>query len=349
MAEANGGNNFLSVAGGGWNFCEQGCGVLPFIGDCSPCSSGQVEEYCSWHPQQMSVSNPWSSAYDFCYDPFNPYTNYNKQCYCKTPTVECSGGADPGDKKCQGTEVWRCSNTGTWEYSDKCNYGCSSGSCDNQQCSSHDSKKCSSGDVYWHDSCGGKEEKAIDCGSDETCENAQCIKTCNEGNVGEKTCEGNKIMQNYQYSDCSKVSQQIDYCTFGCEYGVCSDASCPNRPTDLNPGDWSICNLNKQTRANFKCDSSTNFEWLQYTEQGSCECSSDSQCDQTEFCTEDNICNEVICLEGEIVSDHDCITPKTNWGLLLSIILIPLFILVSVSVVIVILIKRRKNESPKKN
>jgi PKD repeat protein len=67
-------------------------------------------------------------------------------------------------------------------------------------CTSHHEKRCYSGDVYWYDSCGNREEVYEECGSSQTCSNAECISgaggattinSCSEAIqvAGEKACE----------------------------------------------------------------------------------------------------------------------------------------------------------------
>ena len=42
-------------------------------------------------------------------------------------------------------------------------------------CESHDSLACESGDVYWFDSCGGREELQQDCAANQSCSGAACV------------------------------------------------------------------------------------------------------------------------------------------------------------------------------
>ncbi len=65
-----------------WETCQRDCVLLSILGDCSVCPSGYTEVNCAWHPDSMSVLDPWTSASAYCNDWLKPYPDYNKQCYC---------------------------------------------------------------------------------------------------------------------------------------------------------------------------------------------------------------------------------------------------------------------------
>lgn len=160
----------FAIGSGGWKMCTRSCLQS---GDCNPCSSGETADNCVWTPDDASYPQ-WFSRNDYCNElPLYSYV-YAKQCYCSVPTPECSGGADPGDKKCFGDEVYECDNTGNWDYVVECEFDCSGGICGGNPCIPHTSKACNSGDVYWYDSCGTIEEMFEDCDANENCVNAEC-------------------------------------------------------------------------------------------------------------------------------------------------------------------------------
>lgn len=305
VISANGEKGYFSISTGDYfGTCSQDCLYYNFAGDCSTCASGEVASMCTWHPDAMSVLDTWSSASAYCNDWLKPYDYYNKQCYCKTPTVQCSGGADSGDRKCEGTEVWQCSNSGVWEYVSNCEYQCYSGTCQQQQCTDHTTKKCEGGSVYWFDSCGNKQEEYERCESDEVCQNAKCTRVCEEGFIGSTLCSGNKIVQQYQLSDCSTEIRDVDNCQFGCENSQCIEPQCSL--TSPQPSAWSQCTNGEMSRTNYECNADTNYDYQSFTETESCECGTDGQCQYDETC-ESNVCVQLDCDDNEIADNHECI------------------------------------------
>jgi len=149
---------FQSMLGGGdyWGMCTQFCWEYQLYGDCDACAPGEVETNCFWCEDQMTCFYPWSSAGDYCSDPFAPDPYYNKQCYCVVPEPECSGGGQPGDVKCSGGDVYECSNEGVWEFEENCEFECDDGECVGECDSSSDcgddglvgNPFCQDGDVY---------------------------------------------------------------------------------------------------------------------------------------------------------------------------------------------------------
>ncbi|MEA3248135.1 MAG: hypothetical protein U9Q73_00340 [Nanoarchaeota archaeon] len=331
VLQANAGTGYFAVTYPWSGACSQTCLDLSWFGDCNPCQNGEVATQCTWHPDSMSVIDPWNSANEYCDDWLKPYDYYNKQCYCKTPTTQCSGGADPGDRKCQGDEVWRCDNSGTWEYVSDCDYGCSSGSCQQQQCVDHTTKSCEGNSVYWFDSCGERQEEYERCESDENCEGDRCVRFCEEKFIGSKLCSGLNIVQQYQYSDCTTNIRTVETCQHGCENSQCKNPQCP---TCSEPTDWSQCSVGEMFRTNYKCDSTTNYECRSFTEEQSCECGTSGQCQYDEIC-ESNVCVKLECEENEIADSHTCIK-KSSPVLLISIIIgSVVFILMIVLVVVI--------------
>jgi len=94
--------NFLSTSY--WETCIQFCWEFDIFGDCSVCPSGYTEVNCAWHPDQMSVFNPWTSASAYCSDWSAPNPDYNKQCYCVEEVI-----TPPGEGECRYFDgVERC-------------------------------------------------------------------------------------------------------------------------------------------------------------------------------------------------------------------------------------------------
>jgi hypothetical protein len=276
----------------------------------------------------MSVLSSWTSASSYCSDIFAPYDYYNKQCFCKVPTVECSGGQSPGATKCTSGDVWKCSSSGVWEPEESCDYECSSGECLDEQCDSHEEKRCSSNSVYWYDSCGDKEEEYERCESDENCVGDQCVKFCSEGAIGGKLCSSNSIVQQYRLSDCSTETRVIETCQNGCDNSVCISPQCS---TCVEPSSWSQCASGSMFRNNYVCSSSTNYECSMTTETATCECSSPGQCDYNEECN-DNVCEALICSENSIADNHVCIEKSS-----ISVYTIVIISTIGVAVLIILI------------
>jgi len=199
---------------GSWKLCERTCIELLFQGDCNPCNSDEISSDCIWSADSMTSFDPWSSANAYCNDWAKPYDYYNRQCYCAIPVQQCSGGADPDDRKCEGDDLFVCDEGGVWSLIEECQFGCSAGSCQSQQCVSHYSKKCHIGDVYWYDSCGVLEDISKDCDSNEVCSNAVCEvvipdecetsidcdedEVCSGGNCVKLNCGEGTIADNHE-------------------------------------------------------------------------------------------------------------------------------------------------------
>jgi len=331
VIDANEGRGYFAVTGETyWGVCDQFCWEYDIFGDCNACKAGEVETMCTWHPDYMSYLRPWTSASAYCNDWLKPNPDYNKQCWCAIPTTQCSGGADPGDRKCQYDEVWQCSNVGVWEYVSNCDYGCLSGSCQQQQCVDHTTKSCVGNSVYWFDSCGNEQEEYERCESDETCEGDRCVRFCQEGFIGSKLCSGLEVVQQYQFSDCTTEIRTIETCQHGCENSQCKDPQCP---TCSLPTAWSQCSEGKMFRTNYECDSSTGYECRSFTEEQSCECGTSGQCQYDEVC-ESNVCVKLECDENFVADNHECIeksSPVLLIGLIIgSIVLILIIFLIVV-------------------
>ena len=96
---------------------------------------------------------------------------------CSALGTECLGSKgceDAAVKVCVEDEVYSldpCTGQKTLEEACAAPKICLDGEC--TECKSHASKKCSGGDVYWYDSCGQKEDKYKDCGS-QSCSSGAC-------------------------------------------------------------------------------------------------------------------------------------------------------------------------------
>lgn len=343
VLDANGERGYLAVTYPWAGTCAQTCLDLMFFGDCNPCQSGEIASMCTWHPDSMSAINFWNSASDYCNDWLAPYSDYNKQCYCSVPTTECSGGGEPGDRKCEGYEVWECSNSGVWEYVSNCEYSCSSGTCQQQQCTDHTTKSCDGDSVYWFNSCGDKQEEYERCETDEKCEGDKCVRFCEEEFIGSKLCSGVDIVQQYQSSDCSTEIKTIETCQHGCENSQCKTPRCP---TCSDPTEWSQCEDKKMFRSNYECSVATDYNCKIFTEEQSCECGTSGQCQYDETC-ESNICVTLECEENEVADNHECIE-KSEFPLILTIGIGAGIILIILIVLLVIFMTRMKGGVRKK-
>jgi len=340
ILEANGGRGYFSTTSSYWGLCERQCSLLPFNGDCSPCSSGETASMCTYNPDSMSSMTTWASATAYCNDFLKPYNYYNRQCYCQVPTTQCSGGADAGDRKCTGDSVYQCSSSGVWEIVTNCPNGCEGGTCQQQQCTDHSTKKCDGTSVYWYNSCGEKQEEYERCDSNEVCENSQCVKVCEEGYIGSKLCSGKNIVQQYQNADCTTEIKTLETCSDSCQNSQCTSPQCP---TCSAPTSWSQCNNGQMFRTNYKCDATTNYQCQSFTDTTSCECGTSPQCSYDEVC-ESNVCVTLDCAENEVADNHECIEKSSSMGLIIGIIVGVFVILIIVVVFLVIKVKGGRNK-----
>lgn len=344
VLEANKDTGFLAIATSNyWGHCEMTCANLIFQGDCNPCAYGEVASMRGWHPDSMSVLDYWTSASSYCNDWLAPYNYYNQQAFCTVPSPECSGGADPGDKKCDGNEVWECSNSGVWQFSSDCDFGCFSGNCEDETCTDHSEKKCSGTSVYWFDSCGDQQEEYERCESDETCQGDTCVRECQESFIGEKLCSGSDVVQQYQFTDCTTEIRTVETCETGCENSVCISPECSSCP---DPTDWSQCVDSSMFRTNYECSETTNYECSETTETESCECGTTAQCNYDEIC-EGNVCSPLECEEDEIADGHECIEIATfsTTTLVLIGVGVVLFFFILMIIIIMIMLKGGRNRN----
>lgn len=302
---------------------------------CYPCRSNEVAGDCGYKccdpAYVFECHNPVSKS--SCTNPYSCFWGINsctgnlvqKWCYCSVPTQQCSGGVDPGERKCEGDNIFECSDSGSWDFVKSCPYGCENGICNNQECQPHTEKRCYGGDVWWYDSCSNQEDMYEDCSNDETCENGVCIRECSEGWIGELTCDGLTVVRQYQKPDCSTEWKEVTICDFKCENGACVNPECPIKPDWAEPGQWTNCVNGQKSRTNYKCDDSTNYQWASFIETVNCDCSTDNDCREDEIC-ESNICKKLECSEDQVVSNHSCINKQSNWLLILGMILIPLLL-----------------------
>lgn len=335
ISRANGDSEFLSVASESyWGYCQNTCFSLLHFGDCNPCKSGEVANDRMWFGDSISDLSPYVSAYYYCNTFPRQYDYYNQQAYCKAPTIECSGGYEPGEKKCDGDDVWYCRSSGTWGLSDSCEVGCSNAVCEEETCESNVDRKCYGNSVYWYDSCGDRGNEYERCDSDEECQRDRCVKTYSEGFIGEKLCSGLNVVQQYLNQDGSTDIRTVETCDYGCQYSQCLEPECPTLPL---PTAWSQCQDSKMSRTNYKCGSSTSFNSVPFTEEESCECGVDSQCQYNEAC-EGSICEPVECAEDEIADNHECVKVSSisNTAIILIVFGVVLFIIILILVTMVL-------------
>lgn len=339
VLEANREDGFLATSGQDiyWGTCTQTCIGLLFVGDCNPCDPGDVASLRSWHGDEMSYYPYWYSADNYCNDWLRPYDYYNQQATCKSPTSQCSGGADPGDRKCEGYGVWECQDIGVWWYTANCDYGCSNGECQQQQCTDHETKSCSGNSVYWFDSCGDRQGEYERCESDETCQGNKCVRFCQDGFIGSKLCSGLDIVQQYQSSDCSTEIRTIETCQDGCENSQCIDPQCPTCP---DPTAWSQCMEEEMFRDNYKCDVTTDYECKVFSEEQNCECGTSGQCQYDEGC-EDNVCVILECEENEIADNHECVEKDAFPTMLVIGITAGAIVLILIIILVVVMIRMK--------
>ena len=210
----------------------------------------------------------WSSTYSCCSD---------KVCnngYC---VAACTDECSYGDRRCYDSGYQVCSNFDSdscYEWSST--YSCGSGkTCSNGQCvttcTSHSYKQCYAGDVYWYDSCGDKESKYEDCGSDYTgswssnyCKGDDVYR---KRTVYDRGCSGSSC---YSNTDIEEVL--VEACDDTCSNGQCV-TTCTN---ECSYGQRRCSGTGYQVCGDFDCDSC--HEWSSTYSCGSGKVCSDGQC-----------------------------------------------------------------------
>ena len=193
------------------------------------CYAGEVKSNCFISPDYATSNEcDGKTPNDCCLYSVSKYgvTAINMQCYCTKQAVQCSGGADPGEKKCEGNNVYKCSNDGVWEFYESCssNEKCQDGQCI-ISCISHYEKKCYNGDVYWYNSCGEREDLVESC--DYKCENGRCTGDPCEGVTCEDKCDGNvRLYNGYCDPSTGECIYEETYCDYGCRGGKCIGNPC---------------------------------------------------------------------------------------------------------------------------
>jgi hypothetical protein len=102
-------------------------------------------------------------------------------------------------------------------------------------CDSHEDKKCYNNDVYWYDSCGEREEKYKECGSDSWTDNYRCSGDIVQREKIERgcscgSCYEKEVWEDYQ--DCSDLGKV-------CQNGQCVVLS-PSVDIEANGSDGPI-------------------------------------------------------------------------------------------------------------
>ena len=97
-----------------------------------------------------------------------------------------------------------------------CPNGCISGKC-KPKCSANSATVCFGGDVYWYDSCGGREAKKDECGSNECAQGAcQGVPACTP--KSSLTCY---LGASWWVDSCGNLGQMVKNCSGNCENGEC--------------------------------------------------------------------------------------------------------------------------------
>jgi eight-cysteine-cluster-containing protein len=82
------------------------------------------------------------------------------------------------------------------------------------ECKSHASYKCDSGNLYWFDSCGNKQDKKEYC--QYGCSEKACLGECKSN--AEYRCYGDHV---FWFDSCGNKQDKKEYCNYGCENGFC--------------------------------------------------------------------------------------------------------------------------------
>ncbi len=98
---------------------------------------------------------------------------------------------------------------------------CSAGKCVTN-CTGRAAKKCDSGNLYWYNSCGQKEELAQNCGKDELTDNYQCSSAWIQRQTTKRGCANNVCYQNIEWSNTQNCAASGQVCANGACAATCS-------------------------------------------------------------------------------------------------------------------------------
>jgi len=101
-------------------------------------------------------------------------------------------------------------------------------------CVSHSWRRCWSGNVYWYDSCGNREDVADYCAITEKCNNDACVVQSTEENCQSRSylkCWSGNV---YWYDSCGRREKIYQQCPWGqdCHNGECVKATTVNTNTN---------------------------------------------------------------------------------------------------------------------
>jgi hypothetical protein len=132
--------------------------------------------------------------------------------------TQCSGTT--GYQTCGNYDSDSCLEWSTTVTACPSGQTCSNGSCGG--CASHASKKCDSGNLYWYNSCGAKEELSQNCGTNSTTANYRCSGVWLQRQTIIKDCVNGACVEEPSWeniTDCSLTGK------------VCKDSACVSGDT----------------------------------------------------------------------------------------------------------------------
>ena len=220
-------------------------------------ASDYVWDYDSYY-DESAESNDCNDCWDECAyvgkteysgNSYRTCGNYDSDCclewsqwYTNDPDPSCWDECSySGQYECSGTSGKTCGDYDSdccleWSSFDTCDsqcYSCGDGTCDSScgetssNCSSdcglscfpHDNEQCYSNDLYWYDSCGAREEKSEECGSNSWTDNYRCSGDIVQREKIERGCDYSACYDNSiweDYEDCSDTGRicQNDQCVF---------------------------------------------------------------------------------------------------------------------------------------
>lgn len=203
-------------------------------------------------------------------------TNGNEQCDGDTDSCYTSGNY-LGSKVCQPNCLWGvCSSP----------YYCGDGIVQKPP------EFCDSNSVICTTPTGyaGTQACSIDCSVYGSCSSNEY---CGDGATnGNEQCDGGT-------RSCTVGGQSgTQRCQSDCTWTICT--TCPVCP---EPSTWGSCSAGQKARTNWRCDSATSYQCVEYTETESCECNvGETKCEGNDLytCNADLIWDVDPCASGEI-------------------------------------------------
>lgn len=229
------------------NIDNDGDGATDYSSDFSCSSSSDNDEANPKAQCQDGIDNDGDGAIDYPNDPGcankQDNTEQNAAAVCSSNS-SCGTDSYVGSSYCMGNSVYRnytsyacnnpglgssyCSSSASPQLQQNCssNQFCSFGSCVNvnsNSCTSRSYQQCSGNSVYWHDSCGNRQDVVQVCSAGQNCSGNACVNVnynyCSDHSY--KQCVNSNAI--HWFNSCDAQQDLYQVCSTG---QICSSGAC---------------------------------------------------------------------------------------------------------------------------